>query len=269
MLECIALSTGYAGIRVSRNIDLSVREGEILTLIGPNGCGKTTLLKTLSGLLPPLEGSVLLEGKNIAQFSIRELARRRAYLSQIRETPDLTAEALVAHGRFSHMGFSRRMTAHDRRQVSQAMAVTGIGPWRERRLKQLSGGQCQRAYLAMTVAQETPLLLWDEPTTYLDIHNRLSIMELAKELNRRGKTIVMTLHDLSDALTVSHRVCLMDETGAVCILDTPEAVFRSGEIDRVFSVQSEQVTLRSGRISYVFTPTEQEGRPSSAGAETV
>lgn len=258
MLECLSLSTGYPGVLVSDKLELTVRRGEILSLIGPNGCGKTTLLKTMAGLLPPLDGSIRLDGMDFRQMSERELARQRAYLPQVRETPDLTVGALVAHGRFPHMGFSRQMTDMDKQFVARAMDITGISSWRDRRLRQLSGGQCQRVYLTMTVAQGTPLLLWDEPTTYLDINNRLAIMELAKRLNRSGKTIVMTLHDLSDALTVSDRVCLMDERGSLLIVDTPESVFRSGEIDQVFSVRSEQVKLRSGDISYVFTPANRD-----------
>lgn len=258
MLECIGLSTGYSGSVVSEHINLNICKGEILSMIGPNGCGKTTLLKTMAGLLKPLSGTVQAEENNLFQLPERELARRRAYLPQVRETPDITVSALVAHGRFPYLGFSRQMTARDREQVEWAMEVTGITQWWHKRLKQLSGGQCQRVYLAMTVAQETPLLLWDEPTTYLDISSRLSIMELARTLNRAGKTVVMTLHDLSDALAVSDRVCLMDGTGAVRMTAPPEEMFRSGEIDRVFGVRSEQVRLQSGAVSYVFTPEDRD-----------
>lgn len=254
MLECAGLSTGYPDVPVSQNIDLTVQPGEILTLIGPNGCGKTTLLKTMAGLLPSRGGNIFLKEKPLAQYTQRELARSRAYLPQLRETPDMAAGTLVAHGRFPYLGFSRQMTARDREQTARAMEITGVTPWRNRPLKHLSGGQRQRVYLAMTVAQETPLLLWDEPTTYLDIGSRLAIMELARTLNREGKTIVMTLHDLTDALTVSHRVCLMDETGAVQMVAPPEEVFRSGAIDQVFSVRAEQVRLASGQLSYAFTP---------------
>ena len=254
MIECINLVTGYAGTAVSRQIDLTVRKGELLSLIGPNGCGKTTLLRTMAGLLPPQAGAVRLEGRDLGEMTERELARSRAYLPQLRETPDITVGALVAHGRFPYLGFSRQMTAHDRAQVDRAMEVTGVTGWRHKKLRQLSGGQRQRVYLAMTVAQDTTVLLWDEPATYLDVGSRLSVMELARQLNQSGKTVVMTLHDLSDALTLSDRVCLMDGDGQLVMTAPPGEVFRSGALDRVFSVRTEQVRLSGGGLSYVFTP---------------
>ena len=254
MIECTGLGTGYPGVPVSRQVDLTVRKGELLSLIGPNGCGKTTLLRTMGGLLPPQAGTVRLEGRDLREIPERELARSRAYLPQLRETPDITVGALVGHGRFPYLGFSRQMSAQDREQVDLAMELTGVSPWRHKKLRQLSGGQRQRVYLAMTVAQDTPVLLWDEPATFLDVGSRLAVMELARKLNGLGKTVVMTLHDLSDALTLSDRVCLMDRNGQAVLTAPPEEIFHSGALERVFSVRTEQVRLASGTISYVFTP---------------
>lgn len=256
MLKFQTVTTGYPGAPVSEGLSLRVEAGEILTLIGPNGCGKTTLLKTAAGLLSPRSGRVLLEGRGIEDYAPKELAHRRAYLPQGREVPDITVGALVAHGRFPYLGFSRQMTARDREAVERAMEWTGVAQWKDRRLGALSGGQRQRVYLAMTVAQDTPLLLWDEPATYLDVNHRLAILELVRKLNREGRTVVMTLHDLADALTVSHRVALMDGAGRLVQVDSPERLFASGAIDRVFGMRSEQVRLADGSAAYVFTNGE-------------
>ena len=253
MLECRALSTGYPGHPVSKEISLSVRSGEILTLIGPNGSGKTTLLKTMAGLLPPLGGQVLLAGTPLSRLSPRELARRRAYLPQYREVPELTVEMLVRHGRFPHQGFSRRMSREDTRCVEQAMDLTGVTDLRNESLTRLSGGQRQQVYLAMTIAQDTPLFFWDELTTYLDVKNRLLMLELAQKLRSAGKTVVMILHELDDALRFSDRICLLDEDGCLRCLETPENILRSGEIDRVFGVFTQHLVAPDGTDAYLFS----------------
>ena len=252
MIELRQLQTGFDGRTVSRAIDLQLDKGRLLTLIGPNGCGKTTLLRTIAGGLSPKSGSVLLDGRPLQDYKRKDLARKVAYLPQIREVPEITAEALIAHGRFPHLGFSRKMTARDRQAVEEAIALTGTEPLRHKNLKTLSGGERQRVYLAMTIAQETDVVLLDEPGTYLDIGSRFAVMEIAQKLCARGSAVIMTLHDLSDALAFSDRVCLMDRSGAIRIDGDPSAVYASGLLDEIFGVHTEEVTLRDGRKQYVF-----------------
>lgn len=260
MLECINLSTGYPGRTVSQNLNFSIQTGEILTLIGPNGSGKTTLLKTMAGLLPPLSGTVRMEGCPLCDLSVKQLARRRAYLPQYREVPELSVEALVGHGRFPYQGFSRQMSEEDRKCICRAMELTGVTPWRKQPLRRLSGGQRQQAYLALTIAQDTPLLFWDELTTYLDVKHRLEMLDLARRLRQEGRTVVMILHELADALNFSDRVCLMDGKGAIRCLAPPEEVFLSGEIDRVFGVHTDRIPLGDRQYAYLFSKAGTEIR---------
>ncbi len=251
MLELRGLSAGYRGNAVLRELDLTVQAGELTALVGPNGCGKTTLLRLAAGLQKPEGGEILLEGRAMEDWRRRELARKVAFLPQSRTAPNLTVELLVQHGRFPHIGFSRQLTPLDRERVEYAMEVTHVAQWRGKLLGALSGGERQRVYVAMAVAQDTPLMLWDEPTTYLDMGHQFEILELAQTLNREGTTILMALHGLPEALSYAHGVCLLDG-GAVRASGTPEEVFATGLLQEAFGVAARAVPLEEGRTGYCF-----------------
>ena len=248
MLELRGIAAGYGGTPVLREVSFTVPKGSLTALIGPNGCGKTTLLRAAARQLPLLAGEILLDGRPVSSYGRTEFARKAAFMPQVRSVPAITAGALVAHGRFPHLGFSRRLRPEDRAAVQAAMEATGVADWANRDLRALSGGERQRVYLAMALAQDTDLILLDEPTTYLDPGRQFELLDLIASLPGRGKTVVMVLHDLSHALRYSSQLLLLDR-GRTVLCAPPEELFESGELERVFGVRAH----RAG-ADYYFTP---------------
>lgn len=235
MLELRDLTCGYGREFSLGPISARLPAGSVSVILGPNGCGKSTLLKALCGILPA-SGQVLLDGQSLLGLPPRELARRVSYLTQNRPVPELTARRLVLHGRFPHLGYPRRYGPADLDAVEAAMAQMEVTELAERMLPTLSGGQRQRVYLAMALAQDTPVILLDEPTTFLDVGAQTRLMAQARQLAALGKTVVMVLHDLSQALRRADQVLVLDG-GALAAAGTPEEVFSSGVLNRVFSVK--------------------------------
>ena len=201
----------YGDARVVHDLSLSIREGAVTTIIGLNGCGKSTLLRSLARLLRPEGGSVLLDGQLIHRLSSREVAKRLGLLAQHANAPEgVTVEELARRGRFPHQGFLQPPSPRDDEAVERALVLTGMTALRDRPVDSLSGGQRQRGWIAMAIAQETPLLLLDEPTTYLDVAHQFEIIELVRRLNREeGRTVVLVLHDINQAAAVSDHLISM------------------------------------------------------------
>ncbi|MGI6571546.1 MAG: ABC transporter ATP-binding protein [Caldicoprobacterales bacterium] len=252
MIELINVSSGYNKIEIIKNINIAIEEGSINAIIGKNGCGKTTLLRTASNLLKPLRGEIKIGGKDITGFTNKELAKKISFLPQLRSVPDITVYNLVMHGRYPYLGFSRTPQRQDKEIVEKAIENMNLEKYINKNVKELSGGERQKVYLAMVLAQNTDIIFLDEPTTYLDINHQLEILEIIKKLKQMGKTIVMVLHDLGNALSYSDKICLM-EKGEIAIYDTPQTVFKSREIDRVFNILSAQVAAGDeAKRQYVF-----------------
>ena len=249
MLELRGIAAGYGGTPVLREVSFPVPKGSLTALIGPNGCGKTTLLRAAARQLPLLAGEILLDGRPVSSYGRTEFARKAAFMPQVRSVPAITAGALVAHGRFPHLGFSRRLRPEDRAAVQAAMEATGVADWANRDLRALSGGERQRVYLAMALAQDTDLILLDEPTTYLDPGRQFELLDLIASLPGRGKTVVMVLHDLSHALRYSTQLLLLEQ-GRLVQRGTPEELYAGGQLDRVFGIRSR----RAPDGSYYFLP---------------
>ncbi|SDL71290.1 ABC transporter ATP-binding protein [Tessaracoccus oleiagri] len=210
-LEARELTLGYGGAPIVTDLSLELPAGAVTALIGPNGCGKSTLLRGLSRLLRPAGGQVLLGGRDLQDFSARELARRLGLLPQAPITPGgITVGELVALGRAPHQGWFSRSSTEDRRAVEAALEATGTSALRERLVDELSGGQRQRVWIAMALAQDTGVLLLDEPTTFLDLAHALEVLEVIRHLNReKGVTVVMVLHDLNLAARYAQHLVLM------------------------------------------------------------
>lgn len=245
MIELRDLSAGYGRQAVLRGVSMRLTPGRVLALLGPNGCGKSTLLKTILGLLPKLGGEILADGVPTGQMTPRQLARKVTYLAQSRNTPNITARRMVLHGRFPYLSYPRRYQAEDYAAVEKALRQADAANLAERTMEELSGGQRQKVYLAMALAQDTPAILMDEPTTFLDVGHQLAVMETARRLAGEGKAVLMVLHDLCLALRWADELAVLD-AGELAGLGAPEEVFQSGLLERVFGVAVRRVETPGG-----------------------
>lgn len=253
MIRLDKVTSGYGGVSIIKDVSLSFEKGDIVSIIGKNGCGKTTLLKTASKLIKPYSGDVLLDGESIFNMSSKETAKKISYLPQNRDIPYITVYDLVMHGRFPYLGFPRIPTEQDKTIVQDALDKLEITKYKDKSIKELSGGERQKVYIAMVLAQDTEIVFLDEPTTYLDINHQLEILEIVKNLKKIGKTVVMVIHDLNSALSYSDKVCLMDK-GEVIIYDSPRVVYESREIERIFNIHCQEVYISDkDETQYVFS----------------
>nr|WP_245218941.1 ABC transporter ATP-binding protein [Rubellimicrobium aerolatum] len=233
------LSLDYGGRPIVRDLSLAVPDGRVTVIIGPNACGKSTLLRALARLLAPARGTVTLDGKAIARQPTREVARVLGLLPQTPLAPEgITVADLVARGRSPHQGAFRQWSRADESAVAAALEATGTADLAGLRVEELSGGQRQRAWIAMALAQETPLLLLDEPTTFLDLRHQIEVLALVRRLNRDlGRTVVMVLHDIGLACRYAdHLVAMRD--GCILAEGTPEAVVTPATIRAVFGLEA-------------------------------
>ncbi|QCC52048.1 ABC transporter ATP-binding protein [Halapricum salinum] len=249
--EDLVLSYSTSDEPVIDEESIQVPPGEVTALVGPNGSGKSTLLKGLATQLSLDLGRVLIDGEDIESLSTKELARQLGLLSQENVSPDsLSVEKLVEHGRYPHRGFFETLTDEDRDAIEWAIEMAGVEHLRDRQVGSLSGGQKQLVWIAMVLAQETDVLLLDEPTTFLDLHHQLEVMEIVETLRDDSDiTVVVVLHDIEQAARYADHVVALND-GAVYDRGSPSAVVTEELLADVFEIEAEvEVTERGPRVT--------------------
>ncbi|MGB3375998.1 MAG: ABC transporter ATP-binding protein [Microbacterium sp.] len=230
------LSSGYGDRRIIDELSIGIPDGSFTVIIGPNGCGKSTLLRSLARLIRPSGGHVVIDGRDVVDFGAKELARRIGLLPQTSTAPEgISVIDLVSRGRHPHQGPFRRWSAADERAVADALHRTRLTDMSTRIVDELSGGQRQRVWIAMALAQGTPLLLLDEPTTYLDIAHQIDVLDLCTRLHREGRTLVAVLHDINQAARYASHLIVMKQ-GRVLAEGAPAEIVTAELIDEVFGV---------------------------------
>ncbi|MFR9777522.1 ABC transporter ATP-binding protein [Micromonospora sp. MS34] len=272
-----ALTLAYDRRTVAEDLTLAVPDGSFTVIIGPNACGKSTLLRALARLLRPTRGAVLLDGVDIHRRPARQVARTLGLLPQSAVAPDgVTVAELVARGRYPHQGLLRQWSREDERVVAEAMADTGVAELADRLVDELSGGQRQRVWIAMALAQRTPLLLLDEPTTYLDIAHQVEVLDLCARLHaEQGRTLVAVLHDLHQAARYATHLVAM-RAGRVVAAGDPRRIVTAELVEEVFGLPcriledpetGSPLVVPASRRRAVDAPTSRGG--SSCGTRQV
>ncbi len=254
-IETKKLTIAYDDQVIVDSLDLVIPKGKVTSIIGPNGCGKSTILKTIGRILKKKSGMVYLDGEDISKVSTKEIAQKMAILPQTPTAPSgLTVQELVSYGRFPHQKGFGKLTQEDKKMVNWAIEVTKLTEYSHREIDNLSGGQRQRVWIAMALAQQTDLILLDEPTTYLDMAHQLEILELLAELNQNQDcTIVMVLHDLNLASRFSDYLIAVNN-GSIKAEGTAKEVITKEVLKEVFQIEAtiveEPVSQRPVCLTY-------------------
>ncbi|GAB2552090.1 ABC transporter ATP-binding protein [Leucobacter ruminantium] len=235
-LRAVHLALAYDKRSISRDLSVTIPDGSFTVIIGPNACGKSTMLRGLSRLLKPEAGQVVLDGRSIHEYPIKEVARRLGLLPQSSTAPDgIRVADLISRGRYPYQNLIKQWTETDEAAVSEAMDATGVRNLSGRLVDELSGGQRQRVWVAMALAQQTDILLLDEPTTYLDLTHQIELLELFTDLHHSGRTLVAVLHDLNQAARYATHLIVMRD-GTIVAEGDPQKVITEEMIERVFNL---------------------------------
>ena len=235
-LKADSLTLAYDRRVVAEKLDVRITDGSFTVIVGPNACGKSTLLRALARVLKPQAGAVYLDGNAIASYPSKHVAKQLGMLPQSPVVPGgVVVEELVARGRFAHQRLLRQWSPEDETAVAEAMRLTEVADLADRFVDELSGGQRQRVWLAMALAQQTPILLLDEPTTFLDLAHQFEVLDLCAELHEEGRTVVAVLHDLNHACRYATELIVM-RAGEVLAQGAPAEVMTADLVEQVFSM---------------------------------
>lgn len=250
MLEYRNVSLSSGGVRILDDINVAFKAGKLTTIIGPNGCGKTTLIQALNGQSRLCGGGILLDNEDFSSFKPKQRARKVSFLPQVHMTiPAVSTHTLVSHGRFPYLGFARKMGEEDKRIIREAMKTADILEYENEGVDTLSGGVRQRAFIAMQLAQGCEYIVADEPTTYLDVKSRKQVLDIYSKLRNEGKTVVLVLHDIAKALEISDELIIM-KNRKILFSGTPEEALKAGIVEEVFETEVKTFT-EDNRIYYV------------------
>ncbi|MDE7476945.1 MAG: ABC transporter ATP-binding protein [Lachnospiraceae bacterium] len=252
MLEFCHVNVSCSSIPILNDISVCFHKGEITTVIGPNSCGKTTLLQCLNGSSKVTSGSIRLDDMDYLTLPLKDRARRLSFLPQVRTIiPALPVKTLVEHGRFPHLSFSRRKSQKDITLVEHAMDFTHVSPYAAQYADTLSGGIRQRAFFAMILAQDCDYIVLDEPTTYLDLNSQRAFMEMILHLKAQGKTVILVLHDIGQALRISDTLVIMQDR-KIAAAATPQECLQQHIIEDVFDVHIKEFTDEEGCYYFFY-----------------
>ncbi len=233
------LSISYGDFDIVKDLNLNIPKGKITTIIGSNGCGKSTILKTIARILKPKSGVIYINDNDIENLSSSFISKEMAVLPQSPQAPNgLTVGELVAYGRFPHQSGFGKLTSQDKEKIDWSLKIIGMQEFKDRPIETLSGGQRQRVWIAMALAQETEILLLDEPTTYLDLAHQLEILQLLENLNKtQGQTIVMVIHDLNNAARFADYMVGIKDGNIVCT-GSPKEIMTKYNLRKIFNIDA-------------------------------
>lgn len=251
MIKLLHVNGGYQKKTVIQDISTCFLAHKLNVVIGPNGCGKSTLMRVASGIMQPQKGQVMLNGRLLSSLQRQDIAKAIAYLPQSRSMPNISVEMLVLHGRFPHLTYPRRYRQKDMDIAQEAMHQMNIKHMAKKQVTTLSGGERQKVYIAMMLAQNSDVVFMDEPTTYLDIGHQLEVMDILVNLRKINKTLVIILHDINMAMRYADQLFLMDQ-GKLVYEGDAKHLCKSHLLEDVFEVNTKQSYIDNIGIQYYF-----------------